>query len=629
MKNITKLFGIIVLTFTVLFTAQVNAQTKNALPGAQNGVITLEADTTYALSSKYVIPKNVTKIDLNGGIITSTAKDQGIRINANTTITITDSSVAKTGSIKCSNGNACIYNAGTLTLDNVKVSSTNIATVRNDNRGKLVITNSNIEAENCAVHNFGKATITDSNLSAKTYGVVNAGSDKNTAELAINGGKISGAEAVHGVSRANSKNTVNLDGVDVKGNITMEKDANGNNSKLILENMSDESIENALINSKDGSEIVLPEDFNGEIPEGSQTKIVSSNGNEVVFITFNGRKYQVEKGKNWSNGTTWLPKKDRLNMALAHERDNTPNRVFAGFFNKANNTQVTKNTKWNNDAEVYIKWKVVVILDGVAYTLELDSEATATKIGNAISSDEKKLSDTMKVVPVGKNSVYFIDENGNRVYATTTTNSNMTIASKYTVQVKVNDKIVTPDAGTKVKNVQLLSEIAKEENFAYFIDTKGNKYTLETELNNNVSLKPIYRIEIKVAPFGDVSIGVGYVEYVDLTNGVTLRDILEASYGSNLQAYLDVEGFIGFFDEEGHMIGLDDVITSSINLKAKFLRQPENGQEIDQGFGKPIQELPENPKTFDGIGSSLAMMIGSLFIMLLATIALIKAKLFN
>ena len=249
------------------------------------------------------------------------------------------------------------------------------------------------------------------------------------------------------------------------------------------------------------------------------------------------------------------------------------------------------------------------------------------QIGNAENADGKTLKEAMdelkKNVPSTKNSVYYVDEEGNRVYYTTETDKDMTVTSKYTIKVEVNGKKITPNEGTKVKDIKVLADIAKDDHFYYFEDEEGNHYTLEDELNNNVKLTAIYKVTIKVNPVDGVSIGVGYTT----RRGTTLRDILGKSWGTGLQAYLDSEGFLNFVDENGNEIGLDDEITEDMVLTAIY-EQPENNDVVTPDV--TVEEVPTtNPQTLDNIVTYVITAIVSILAIVIGILVAKKNKIFN
>ncbi len=166
------------------------------------------------------------------------------------------------------------------------------------------------------------------------------------------------------------------------------------------------------------------------------------------------------------------------------------------YFKDAKGNRYDLETVLDSNVTLTAVYKVVVNFDGEDFVLELAKGETAT-VGSAKNAEGKTLAEAMKEAkknaPKTKNSVYFVDAEGNYVYDTTVTGEDMTVTSKYTVRVTVGSKVVTPDEGTKVQDVKMLAEIAQEEGFLYFKDAEGNRYDLETVLNSNVELTAVYK----------------------------------------------------------------------------------------------------------------------------------------
>ena len=200
---------------------------------------------------------------------------------------------------------------------------------------------------------------------------------------------------------------------------------------------------------------VLINDTETEVKEGTLVKDVqilsdlASKGNFAYFVDENGNQYTLESVLD-----------DNVSLTAVY------------------NTQV-------------VEHKVTINFDGEDFILEL-KEGESLQIGQAQNIKGQTLEEVMinlrKNLPITKNSVYFVDSFGNKVYYTTVTDKDMIVSSKYTVRVEVSGKVITVDENTLVKDVSVLNDLASKENFVYFEDEKGNRYTLDSIINENVKL---------------------------------------------------------------------------------------------------------------------------------------------
>ena len=345
--------------------------------------------------------------------------------------------------------------------------------------------------------------------------------------------------------------------------------------------------------------------------------VVITETTYTIHVTLNGSTISLTAGDKVSDSNTL--KEEASKDHFYYFVDEEGNKYSL-------NSVLSQNVKLTAIYSVTVKVAGVDgVSEGVGYTVE-----EGTTLGDILKESWGK---GLKAYLDAEGFVKFVDEDGNEVKLTDPITSDMNLRAIYSVTVKVAGVDgVSKGVGYTVEEGTTLGDILKEswgtglqayldaEGFVKFVDEDGNEVKLDTPITSDMNLRAIFSVTVRVAGVDGVSEGVGYT----VEEGTTLRDILKETWGTGLQAYLDAEGFIGFFDEEGHMVGLDDAINSSVNLRARFLRQPDLGQETDPEFGKPI---PENPETLDAVATSVAMMLGSLVAMI--ALAFSSKKLFN
>lgn len=482
-----------------------------------------------------------------------------------------------------------------------------------DNQGTLIIEDGKFEAQikgTAAIYNSGELTFKSGTVKQNTdgaWGITNEGTATvkggnfvqyrdysivlNKGTLEIDGGRFEAAGSVsHNAlfSTVEGGTTTITDG-------SFKADEDG---LLFFAGTAENPAGNTKIS---GGTYEGPEVPNDLLEEGYGYK----DGKIVVYVTYKGVRYEVEKGQSWTTNTT-------LYNELLKAND-FKNKHFVKFVKQSDGNQVTGGYNWTEPDTVYAVYTITVKFNGKDYTLQLGRDGALERIGNAVDASGNRLDTAMQNIDKDKYvAAHYYDANGKEYTSSTRVGENVVITeTSYVISVKLNNlennNIFSATAGDKASLYNLLKEWASKENFYYFVDSEGNKYNLESILEQNVELTAIFSVTVKVAPVDGVSIGVGY----KVENGTTLRDILEASYGSGLQAYLDSEGFVKFVDANGNEVGLDDAITSDVDLVAVY----------------QMAEVPENPNTFDGITSSIVMMIVSLVALVGGTIA--SKKSFN
>ncbi len=696
MKKVSNLIGTIALAFVALFTVNVHAEAQtvsdfSGLNSALNSDGTIELSTDITLDSTITVQSGKTiTIDLKGHKITGPASGYGIENHG--TLTIQDTGSEK-GSIDCPNTNSsCIANksdATSMTLNGVTVKG-NLITVKNE-QSKLVIKDSVIEVDSKArgsvgVESYGTTTIENTTIKTPNFlsgwgsvWVLSSGDQE--SKTTVNGLNVTGNGGLIlvGDDKSQSNKTelvIEGEGIDLPKGITIYS-YEGSKISPDAENVED-TFSN-LSKSRTNTSIVVPEDYEGEVPNITGVKYINNAGTEVVYVTFNGVRYELQKNDTWGKS-----KNTNLKKALAAERDSedNKNKTFVGFYYvdaDGKEQEATKNTSWTSNNEVYIKWKITVSLNDVEYTLELGKNGAPTRIGNAVDANGNRLDTAMQDFDTDKYAAaHYYDASGKEYTSSTRVGENVAITkTSYVIHVKLNNSgsTISLIAGDKVSASNLLKEWAGKDHFYYFVDKDGNKYNLNSILNENVELTAIYSVTVKVAPQDGVSEGVGY----KVEEGTTLGDILKETWGTGLQAYLDAEGFIKFVDEEGNVVELDTPITSDMNLTAIYsvvVRvAPQDGVSIGVGYrvepgttlrdilketwGSGLQayldakgfvkfvdangnevgldtpitsdldlvavykvvEVPENPNTFDGIATYVVMMFVSLITLVAGSFA--------
>ncbi len=622
MKKVSNLVGIIALVFVALFTVNVHAEAQtvndfNSLNNALNSDGTIELSTDITLDSTLTVQSGKTiTIDLKGHKLTGPATGYGIENHG--TLTIQDTGSEK-GSIDCPNTNSsCIANksdATSMTLNGVTVKG-NFITVKNE-QSKLDIKDSVIEVDSkvrgsVGVESYGTTIIENTTIKTPNFlsGWVSVwvlSTGDNNSKTTIDGLNVTGNGGLILVGdEKNQSNKTELaiegGGVDLPKGITIYS-YEGSKISPDAENVED-TFSN-LSKSRTNTSIVVPEDYEGEVPNITGVKYINNDGTEVVYVTFMGTRYELQKGDDWHHSSNTA-----LKTALSGERDSqdNKNKTFVEFYyvDDAGVEHVaTSATKWNSNAEVYIKWKITVSFNDVEYTLELGKNGASQRIGNAVDAEGNRLDDAMQNFDTDKYvAAHYYDASGKEYTQGTQVSENVTITNtSYIIHVKLSNSgsTISLTAGDNVAASSLLTEWAGKNHFYYFVDKDGNKYDLNSVLSQNVELTAIFSVTVKVAPVYGVSEGVEYT----VEEGTTLRDILESNDGSGLQTYLDAEGFIKFVDVNGSEVGLDDSITSDIDLVAVY----------------EVAEIPANPSTFDGIATYVVMMFISSITLVAAAIA--------
>ncbi len=550
-------------------------EVEQQISSDSDSTIQLLDNVTLDSAFNVATDKNVT-LDLNGHKITGPTDGKGYAIENHGTLTIKDSGETK-GQIYCANrNNSCVANksdATKMTIDGVAIASDFIA-VKNESNA-LEVKNSTIEvyfkmyedkSSNVgavAIENYGTATIEETTIKAPTvfsnWTSIWTLTDSSPATTTVKNVTVTGNGHIY-VGQPGDRDDVTPQSKLIIEGLTAPRSTSFNSYASALVEPDAATTEKVVKRANNGASIVIPEDYEGEVPNIAGVKYVTKEGKEVVYVTFNGVRYELNKGDSWSSSTD-----KSLQNALAKAK-NADNKVFKGFVN-GNGEKVTASTQWKENGEIHLEWSVIITLDRVEYTLDLGKDGAAQRMGNATAEDGTRLDDVMKEVPAGKYSVIYYSD-GTSISASQKVDSNITLTKEVLVSVTVDGNMFTVSDGTQVQDVENLKKYLEDKKFKYFKGDDGVEYKAEDTLTHNVKLTPVYQIIVAVKD--KESKGLMGVGYTATTEGITLREILNASYGSGLKKFIDAANFVEFRDEEGNVVSLDDVITSDITLTAIY-----------------------------------------------------------
>ncbi len=523
MSKISKLFGMIALAFITLFAVNVNAeaitvQDFEGLNGALSSDQTIELSKDITLDSKLTVLSGKTiTIDLKGHKITGPTSGYAIQNQGNLTIKDTGS---EKGSITCvAKGASCIANDAnaTMTVEGVTIVNPDVyAGIINRSENGLTVKDSVIDVTatgGTGIHNYGKATVQGTTINlkkTKTTGVMNYG-EATIKDTKIAGPVIGSATSIGSYANdsfSNSKTTVENVTITGTAYVWANKDEEtSGTTELTIDGLKGakqitagdgatvkpdaENTANVMKLAVSGSKIVVPDDYDGELIQNKGVKYVNSKGTEVVYVTYQGVRYEITKGSNWTTNSELLAK---LKSAA-----NFKNKLFVKFVNSKGN-QVTGGSAWNESDTVYAIYTITVKFNEEDYTLELGRDGASVRIGNATTADGKRLDDAMKLSETDKNKyvyVHYYDATGNQYNQGTMVDCNVGITKTvYGASVKINGSTQTLEVGSKLSESSLLADVAKKANFKYFVDSKGKHYQLSDTLESNLELRAVYAITV-------------------------------------------------------------------------------------------------------------------------------------
>ncbi len=516
MKSLKKVFGTLTLVMMAVLTLNVNADVVNvaevdgtkyqdlatALTNADGKTIKLLADVGLSSTFSVAAAKNVT-LDLNGH--TLTGPTAGYAIENLGTLTIKDTGATK-GEIACqATGSSCIANkngATKMVLDGVHVKSKFIV-VKNE-KSELEIKDSTIEVlldstlrNSVGVESYGTATITNSTIVTpnvySTWGslMVLPNDDGTLSKTTIDGLKVTGNGGVIAVG-ATGKPTEKVE-LDIVGDgFTLPKGITiySYEGAIISPDASNvDKTLSGLSSRQREAGVVIPSDYEGEVPEVKGVKFVNAKGTEVVYVTFNEVRYDVEKGQNWTNNKALIgaivDAQAVMGKNLVRYVDEEGNTVDK-------NTAFTKNTAIRAVYELTVK---IATKDGDV-TLKVEE---GTSLSDQTGSNKEKL-DAIRANKFRR----FETTDGKSFGSTTKITSNLDLKVVYYVTVTVDKSVYFIDEGTSLlDNADIFKGLKEVEGktFEKFVTTKdGKDFSEETKINEDVELTMVFKTEEEEPP---------------------------------------------------------------------------------------------------------------------------------
>ncbi len=455
MKKVSNLIGTIALAFVAFFAVNTYAEaaTVAKVDSAEYSDLATAVSNadgkTVVLTDNVELPSTLTistnsslTIDLNGHELKGPSSGYAIENKGNLTIQDTGS---EKKSITCQATVSCISNtdSGVMVVDGVtvKYAGEYAGIINHAATSTLTVKNSVIDVttNSSAIQNYGNATVTGTTINlpkSGSVGVMNYGTatikDTKIAGPSF-GSAVFGIESFANNTFNNSKTTVEDVTMTGQTNVKANQENGQGATELIINGLKAKQIqvgEGATVEPDaatfekivkqaktaiNGAKIVVPDDYEGEVPNISGVKYVNNKGTEIVYVTFNGVRYERAKGSTWAGPND-------LSAALSAERgpEDRKDKTFGGFYYIDENGEeqvATKNTQWNYNAEVYIKWTVTLNFNGVEYTLMLGKNGAPAKIGDAVDAEGNTLANAMDAMGEdAKFFIYGVDPAGNGTY---------------------------------------------------------------------------------------------------------------------------------------------------------------------------------------------------------------------